>query len=145
MQFAQRRASRRRFSPLALSPALPDRLRAQRPPPRPRLRQAPPSRPPPRHPHRSQRPPTRLAKRPVEAGPQPGSFLATRHSPLPLVAALACPLRRATALQTLRLAGAALAFHSAGFQPALFWECGGLPPLSHSSLGTSHSPLLYSP
>src|ERR1700687_2075996 len=25
-----------------------------------------------------------------------------------------------------------------------FWECGGLPPLSHSSLGTSHSPLLLS-
>src|SRR5258707_527098 len=53
MQFAQRRTSRRRFSPLALPPALPDRLRAQRPPPRPRrprFRQAPPSRPPPRHP-----------------------------------------------------------------------------------------------
>src|SRR6266852_2665610 len=63
MQFPQRRASRRRFSPLALPPALPDRLRTQSPSPRPRrprLRQAPPSRPPPRHPHRPQEPPTRL-------------------------------------------------------------------------------------
>src|SRR6266436_1227777 len=62
MQFAQRRASRRPFSPLAL-PRAPHHLRrTQRPSPRPRrprFRQAPPSRPPPRHPHRSQRPPTR--------------------------------------------------------------------------------------
>src|SRR6266404_4379616 len=98
MQFAQRRAPRRQFSPLAL-PRAPHHLRrTQRPSPRPRrprLRQAPPSRPSPRHPftrftqslegseseglailagpvwrathHRPSWPPTRLAKRPVGA------------------------------------------------------------------------------
>src|SRR5882757_6153090 len=104
MQFAQRRASRRPFPPLAL-PRTPHHLRrAQRPSPRPRrprLRQAPPSRPPPRHfswlcvffsslacplwwatHHCPPWPPTRLPQRPVGARYIVPGFVAPASSPL---------------------------------------------------------------